>query len=314
MNLNSKENIKQFLDAHYNLNTKEIIPLENGVQNLNFLILTNKYKFVFRIYNWKNIEDLHYTTQILLTLQNNNFPSPELIPTVNNEWSFHFHNKPCILYRYIPGKKTNKKSRGLIKQIGALQGKMHTLLINENQGSSGLNWDYDDLEKIILKKKPLLKSAFPEIFKTIEFITDELKKISFTDRLPQGGTHQDIKPENVLIDNKRLVKGIIDFDNGYYGDLLHDVTTTICWYCFNDTRISLRCFEDFICSYQEERIISGIEKEYFYQSIKFRLLREAIIWPMYVSHNASVAIMYSDYFLILYKHFDIKESVFLKYI
>ena len=132
--------------------------------------------------------------------------------------------------------------------------------------------------------------------------------------LPRGGTHQDIKPENVLVKNNHSVNGIIDFDNGYYGDLLHDITTTICWYCFKGHRLNFRLFENFISSYQDERKLSDIEKEYFYQGIKFRLIREAIIWPMYVSHNEVISMRYSDYFMDLYNNFNIDESVFLKYL
>ncbi|MBT6230490.1 MAG: phosphotransferase, partial [Candidatus Scalindua sp.] len=120
-------------------------------------------------------------------------------------------------------------------------------------------------------------------------------------------SHLDIKPENILVSSDQI-SGIVDFDNGYFGDLLHDVTTTICWFCFKDNKLDLRFVESFVSSYQKERELSEIEKQYLGQSIKFRLLRESIIWPMYVSHNIPIAKKFSDYFLTLYNNYNISET------
>ena len=310
----SKENIKQFLEVHYNLKAKSIDPLESGIQNLNYLVLTDKCKFVFRLYNRKTIDELRYTIKILHSLQNDNFPSPELILTINNEYSFCFHKKPCILYRYINGERLKETSVDTMKQLGLLQGKMHKILMKEKNDTSVLTWDFDNLLQLISEnKKLLLKSGFPKISNRLDYVAGELRKMPFPDQLPKGGTHQDIKPDNVLISTNQI-RGIIDFDNGYYGDLIHDVTTTICWFCFRDNKLDLRFAESFISSYQKERELSGIEKKYFNQSIKFRLLREAIIWPMYVSHNIPIAEKFSDYFLALYNNYNISEAELLEHI
>jgi Ser/Thr protein kinase RdoA (MazF antagonist) len=304
----SKENIKQILGVHYNLKTTEIDPLESGIQNLNYLVSTDKCKFVFRLYNWKSIEELRYTIQILHSLQNDNFPSPELILTINNEYSFCFHKKPCILYRYINGERLKEASVDTMKQLGLLQGRMHKILMKEEHDTLTLTWDHGDLLQLMsTKKELLLKSGFPKINNRLEFVTEKLVSMSFPNQLPKGGTHQDIKPENILVSSDQI-SGIVDFDNGYFGDLLHDVTTTICWFCFKDNKLDLRFVESFVSSYQKERELSEIEKQYLGQSIKFRLLRESIIWPMYVSHNIPIAKKFSDYFLTLYNNYNISET------
>ena len=129
----SCEDIKSFIFKNYNLKLTGSIPLEEGAQNTNFLIITNKGKSVLRIYNRKSAQDLTYTIRILLKLKDNRFPCPSLIPGINNKWVLEFDKKPCILYRYIEGKNTNKKSASLLKQIGNLQGKLHLILKDEKQ-------------------------------------------------------------------------------------------------------------------------------------------------------------------------------------
>jgi homoserine kinase type II len=299
--------IKQALLIHYNINAAKIIGLDNGVQNENYIIVTSKQNYILRVYNFKNKEDIHYTIKVLMALQKTNFPSPRLVPTVDNEWYAFYQNKPCIVYYYIPGKNISRTSTNLLKQIGRLQGVMHTLLLKEYQHTGYAIWDFESMLRLINSHRDsLLKTEFPGILERVVFINGELLKMSFPDQLPEGGTHQDIKPENILISSDRI-SGIIDFDNGYYGDLIHDVTTTICWFCFRDNKLDTEYVKGFVSSYQKERRLSEIEKSYFSQSIKFRLLREAIIWPMYVSHNISIAKKYSDYFLTLYNNYDVSE-------
>jgi len=305
VSLISSENIKRFILCNYNLYTKKVIPFRNGVQNNDFMILADKDRFVFRVYNRKTINELKYTIQILHVLQKNSFPSPEIIHTLNNKWSIEFEGKPCILYRYIQGDNIKEVSTDLIRQIGRLQGWMHTLLTNERQNDEALTWDYDDLLIIIDKNRYHIESKFSDLIGGFRFIEDELLKIPFADSLLKGGTHQDIKPENVLVRNKNIVAGFVDFDNGYYGVLLNDITTVICWYCFIDNRLDLRLFEGFVKSYNKERALTDAEKDFFYQGLKYRLLREAVIWPIYVSFKIDIARKRFNYFLGLYNNLNI---------
>ncbi len=305
---NREVKISKFLWEHYNQDVKAIALQKHGVQNTNFRFSTSKFQYIFRLYNFKTTSEIDYVIRILQTLQENEFPSPRLVPTVNRELYSIFQKKPCFVYEYIPGKNLQKTSIDLIKQIGKLQARMHCLLANEKQNSNDIGWDFDKLKYLITKKKDtVLQSGFPSALMRLGFINRELEKFNFPAELPEGGTHQDIKPENVIVCNGR-VKGIVDFDNAYYGDLLHDITTTICWYCFSSSQLNLRLYEAFLSSYQQERSLHDLEKKYMYQGIQFRLLRESVIWPMYVSHSISKAKFYSDYFLNLYKCFHISET------
>jgi len=306
------EQIIDFLQSNYGLNVKNTEPFLSGVQNSNFLIDSDQGSFVFRIYNRKTAKELNYTIQVLSRLENEDLPAPKLIKSNKQALVLRIESLPCLLYHYLPGRSVDVITEKALSQLGLLQGKLHQILRNERSLASGLDWDLPDLFEIVSQNKLLLETMFPESLSKINFIINELKRFSFSSDLPKGGTHQDLKPENVLIDGDGLICGIVDFDNGYYGTLLHDITTTIIWCCFENNNLNLKLLKCFLTNYEKIRVLSSLEKNNFYKAIKFRFLREAIIWYMYVGHNKERAVKMADYFLGLYTSFNISEQALTK--
>jgi len=303
-NIIKKNQLSSFLKRSYNINVKKIFKYKNGVQNNNYLISDENKNTVLRIYNYKKSEEILYTIKILEKLKKSNFPSPRLISNFANKPYSIIKGKPCILYQAISGSNMTTISLDLIKEIGSLHGKMHNQLILEKSSTKIISWDYEELINLIeIKKEKLLKLKFHDISTRVDYINKNLNKLSFPQHLPKGGTHQDIKPENIIVNNDKI-NGIIDFDNAYYGSLLHDLSTSIIWFCFNNGQLKLERLKTLVESYQKERKLQDIEKEFFSDSIKFRLLREAIIWPITVSHNIKIAKKLSDYFTALYINID----------
>ena len=299
-----------FLNQNYNLKIKTITELKGGVQNINLLITTQNSNNVLRLYTNKTEKDISCIADILQKLALKGFPSPKPILNVSKNFYSNFEGKICILYEYIEGTIIKHISHDLVNQIGQLHGEMHNILLKEKINTNIGYWDYDNLVRIIASEEDiLLKSNFPFISARLNFINKELITLSFSDNLPKGFTHQDIKPENIIINNDKIV-GVIDYDNGYYGCLLHDFSTTIIWFCFSNGELDFSLLKTLINAYENKREFLPIERKLFFQSIKFRLLREAIIWPIYVPHNVSVASKYCDYFITLYKNFNYDRKTF----
>ena len=296
------------MHENYGINVRSHSLLKTGVQNSNFKISTTKGMYILRKYNFKNIDDIDYTLKVLHTLNKSNFPCPKLTKTIDGHYHSLYQNRPVIVYEYIPGRNIRQIPQNLLDEIAMLQAKMHLLLYKRTDASNNLTWDYNDLLMLINQKEnEIIESGLLGASELIDFVRSEMDQIVIPNNLPKGGTHQDIKPGNVIVYNNHI-NGIVDFDNGYWGDLLHDITTTICWYCFSSFNFDINLYERFMSSYQKIRELDKIEKDYICQSIKYRLLRESIIWPMYVSHNIKSAKKYSDYFLNCYYQFDISEA------
>ena len=301
------EKIAEFLQAEFGLRVDKLQPFAEGVQNDNYHVDSDKGLFVFRVYNRKQPTELDYAVRALARLREANFPAPRLLPGANGSVVQGWAGRPCVLYDFLPGRTSEGRSNELLFELAGWQAKMHLVLKNE-RASGDLTWDPVDLIMIIEKNYQGLLIEYPESAANIQRVVNLLKQFYFDVTLPRGGTHQDIKPENVLLDASGKISGIIDFDNGYCGVWLHDITTTISWYCFENGKLDLPAMKTFIAGYESVRPLALAEKEALWSALRFRLLREVIIWYLYVRHDKSKAVAMANHFWNLYQKFNINEA------
>ena len=144
----------------------------------------------------------------------------------------------------------------------------------------------------------MIQKKYPDAKALIGFIQKELSNIVFPNKLPQGVTHQDVKPENIVKDARGAIH-FIDFDACYRGILLYDVMTPIIWMCFTKGgQLRKQHIQSYVRGYQGVRKLEQKEKKHFFDALKFRLLREAFVWPMRFS--AAIAKPKSRHFVKAY--------------
>ena len=301
----SPESIKAFLDDQYGLVVHEIKQFSQGVLNTNLLCDTGIQKYVFRIYNFKKPEAVQYEVDILEFLKDKQFSSPKLQKTKDNGLIVLFQGKASVVYRYIDGSFARRITIELLEEIGQIMGRLHTLSGGFEPSVQKATWEPEEIKRLVCEEGfQLINCGFPKAEQLLEFLELELDKFSFPDTLPKAITHQDIKPENIIINDKGI-QGIIDFDNAYVGTLLHDITTTVIWTCFEKKRLQKSYLNAFLSGYSRIRSLKFEEKEYLYKGIGFRLLREIFIGPFVTQHLPDISKQRSDYFLQLYCHMDV---------
>jgi homoserine kinase type II len=301
----TSEKIKIFLQEQYGKKALEIKKFKAGVLNDNYLVKTEKGNYVFRIYNFKNKEQVGFEAELLEFLKKNNFLSPKLLADNYNELISNFDNKPCIFYEFIEGEQLKNITPEIMGQIGEVMAKLHNLSKNFQPLIKKSTWEPKELKKIAAENKDkMLNSGFPRGKELMDFTEAELAKYSFPETLPKGITHQDIKPENIIVkDNK--IAGIVDFDNSYIGAFLHDITTTIIWTCFENNNLNESLMKELLKGYEKERKLTEEEKKYLLSGIKFRLAREVFIGPFVTMHLPELSRERADYFINLYNNLNI---------
>jgi Ser/Thr protein kinase RdoA (MazF antagonist) len=298
------EAIILFLEENYGLDVNNIRRFESGVLNDNYLVATGKNKYIFRVYNFKNEEQVKFEAEILEFLQRKGFPSPKLLANRENKIISVFNDKPCVVYEFIEGRPIETVSSELMGQIGEAMAKMHNLLKDFKPSVKKSTWEPEELRKLVAESKnEMLNSGFPRVKELMDFVETELAKYNFSDELPKGITHQDIKPENIIIKDGKIA-GIVDFDNSYFGAFLHDITTTIIWTCFENNELNKNLLDALLDGYEKERKLTALEKEYLSNGIKFRLVREVFIGPFVTMHLPELSRKRADYFIELYKRME----------
>lgn len=293
-----------FLREQYNFVPKRMRKIGQGVMNSNFYFESENRPYLFKIYNFRTPEEVGFEINILEHLKRGDFPSPRIVQNKAGELQSKFFEKPAVVYAYIEGAPLERVTPDAMRQVGALKGRMHVMLKELDPSVEKPRWDYEEI-KILVEQEGhrLVEAGFPNAQELITFLKRELDTISISeDFLPRGITHQDVKPENIILKNGNVV-GLVDFDNAYRGVLLYDIATTIIWSCFKNGVLDRELQDALWGGYEEERPLTEAEKENMHDAIRFRLLREAFITPYVTLHRMKEAKSRSDYFLKTYKNF-----------
>jgi Ser/Thr protein kinase RdoA (MazF antagonist) len=297
------ENIFSYISESYGIQVLDAQKIEKGVLNSNFLIQTAGCQYVFKVYNFKKENEIDFEVRALKILGEENFPAPRIIG--NNQGNFvgYFDSRPCILYYFIDGVAKDVWGVDLVRQVGVLIGKMHLILRDyTNRSKVGL-WDFEQIKNLVQNDGArLVRGGFPGASALLSFLSREFDKINLEAGLPVGFTHQDVKPENVIVADGR-VNGFVDFDNSYIGVLINDLTTTAIWSCFSNKKLDIDLFDTLVSGYEKERRLERCEKNSLEACMRFRFLREAFIGPYVTLHRMEFSKQRSDYFVELYKNF-----------
>lgn len=290
-----------FLKEHYNLDVKSITEIKGGVVNSNFLVVSREGNYVWKIYNLKTKEEVRFEIDLLLLLSKTDFPSPRLLRGHDGVVLQEYDHKPCIVYKYIEGSNPDSETAEIVHTIGECLGKLHALTEDYKPTAKKKPWDPLDLARLVEDDQEKIVKKYQNGKSLLKFVVEELHKYTFPETLPKGITHQDTKPENIILLGGK-VKGVIDFDNSYYGVLLHDITTAVMWFCFTNGRLNLEFLKQFLAGYSSHRKLTEEEKHYFLDSLKFRLVREVFIGPYAAKRSLSVVEKRAQHFMELYKN------------
>ncbi len=284
------EDIVVHLKSYYDVRAPQIIQIHHGVINSNFRVNSPEGAYIFKVYNLRDDLNVSFELEILEFLALNNFPSPRVVPAKTGHLFRQFSGKPAVLFRYIPGQMLAKITSHQMSHIGEGVGALHRLLENYSQDIERVTWEPEDIKRYIrLESGNIIRKNYPDARNFISYISRELEAIDIPVNLPKGLTHQDIKPENIIIDHEGQIS-FIDFNDCYKGTLLFDMMTTVIWSCFkNNGKLDHEMFNAYLSGYVGKRPLMPVEEEFCYQALQFRLLREAFVWPMRFSPDVAEA-------------------------
>lgn len=291
--------IAHFLQDQYEFEVEHIKEIDNGVINSNFFVACRGNEYICRIYNSRSQKEVQFETDVLEFLAEYDFPCPHPLHSKNKEIIASFEERPCIVYPYIRGSQLKIITSEILHSVGKLMGTLHVHLQKHSPKIHKTTWEPFELEKLVERGRGEIVTTYSHGETIIEFVEQELPKYEFPDTLPVGVTHQDIKPENIIVDNGRI-KALIDFDNGYVGALLHDITTTIIWTCFKNDKLNKNYVKALVEGYESVRKFTKEEHEHLMSSIKYRLVRECFIGPYVTQHAPILSEKRAFYFMQLY--------------
>lgn len=253
--MEKEEKIIKILEQ-YNLGKiSQVKRLTAGYANENYLLKTNRGKFLFRIFKEKTIKEINYEMNLMNILKKINFLTAFPIRNRNNYFICKSRLGNIVIYEYIEGKepKINNKT---VKEIARATAKLNSFKgwrKIEKKNAIGLGLCLN-----IIKKYAHSRYKYPEIFEYFKAETIFLKKY-IQEKVPQGLIHGDIFPDNTKFNGNKLI-AILDFEEACTDNLLFDMGISINGFCFKNNHLDKKLLDLFLKEYGKTRKISTKEK------------------------------------------------------
>ena len=222
----------QLILKDYNIgHLKKLIGIKKGIENTNYLLVTNKNKFILTIYEKRvKSKELPFFMHLMQKLNAKQINCPEPILNKKRKFLFTVEKKLASITSFVHGKEKKNHSLNESKIIGNNIAKLHLATKNiklyRKNNLSLQSWFA--LNNLIKKSK---SKKINRLCKWIDTILQDLKK-QWPSNLPSGIIHADLFHDNIFFLKKKF-SGFIDLYFSCNDAYVYDLAICINAICFD---------------------------------------------------------------------------------
>ena len=258
----NKSEIEEIISLYKLKNLETFAPIEEGIENTNYVITVNKKKYILTIFEKRVKEqDLPFFCELISILNKSGFKCPLPLLNLENSPISTFKRKKLTILTFISGKSKENLSNENCEDIGKEAAKLHLLTSNfKIQRKNALSIEsWRNMFENIKDKCIKIHKDLPNL---IEANLKDIEK-NWPSNLPSGIIHADLFKDNIIFENNK-VSGIIDFTfscNDFYA-----LEIAICFnaLCFDGVKSNLSFnvtkAKKFIDGYSSIRKLSDQER------------------------------------------------------
>ena len=222
----------QLILKDYNIgHLKKLIGIKKGIENTNYLLITNKNKFILTVYEKRvNSKELPFFMHLMTKLNAKQINCPKPILNKKRKFLFTVKKKLASITSFVHGKEKKNHSLNESKIIGNNIAKLHLATKNiklyRKNNLSLQSWFA--LNNLIKKSK---SKKINRLCKWIDTILQDLKK-QWPSNLPSGIIHADLFHDNIFFLKKKF-SGFIDLYFSCNDAYVYDLAICINAICFD---------------------------------------------------------------------------------
>ena len=222
----------QLILKDYNIgHLKKLIGIKKGIENTNYLLVTNKNKFILTIYEKRvKSKELPFFMHLMKKLNAKKINCPKPILNKKRKFLFKVEKKLASITSFVHGKEKKNHSLNESKIIGNNIAKLHLATKNiklyRKNNLSLQSWFA--LNNLIKKSK---SKKINRLCKWIDTILQDLKK-QWPSNLPSGIIHADLFHDNIFFLKKKF-SGFIDLYFSCNDAYVYDLAICINAICFD---------------------------------------------------------------------------------
>jgi homoserine kinase type II len=233
--------------------------IAEGVENSNFLLETDRGRFILTLYERRvKADELPYFLELLLYLADHGFPSARPVADREGRLLKTVRGKPAAMVEFLPGMSVRRPTAAHCRQAGeglarlALAGQGYPGRRANDLGQAAWAPLFSGLEDEAETLKPGLAA-------TIRADLDHLAA-AWPKDLPAGTIHADFFPDNVFFRDKTFAAAI-DFYFACDDAYAYDLAVALNAWCFEaDGSFNLTAGRAMIGGYETHRPLSPAER------------------------------------------------------
>jgi len=233
--------------------------IAEGVSNSNFLLETDKGRYILTVYERRFVEsELPYFMGLLEHLAAHGFPSATPVHARDGAVLKRVRDKPCALISFLPGLSVRRPTVAHCREAGEGLAWLH----QAGEGFSGRRANALGHEHWARMFHPLRSAAEQLKSGLSETIEGDLATFAagWPGGLPEGVIHADFFPDNVFFQEGRFA-GAIDFYFACHDQLAYDIAVALNAWCFEaDGSFNLTAARALIAGYEKRRPLSSEER------------------------------------------------------
>jgi len=247
---------------------KDYRPIKGGLVNFNYLINTEKGKYVIRVIgniSPKKLKHLKLQFRIFDYLKKNKFPYlvPFPLKTKGSKEIFNIGSKKIWVYEMIDGKNYNRPITPQIRLMAKALATYHLFISKfkgkkqKDESEKRIIQGFKKMQKIVINNDTNnLALKYRDYFRDV---FNNMRNVKYTQK--QLFVHADFDSSNVLFQKDKLV-GIIDFDDTFYSPRIFDVSISIRDSCYTKSgKIDIKKLKIFLKEYEKVSKLGKEEKE-----------------------------------------------------
>ncbi len=222
--------------ASFDLVLESLEPLPaQGTVNSNFRVAASGRGWFLRVNEGKGEADVRAEAALIGRL------AARGVPTVEPLGVRPFGAKWVTLFPWVAGREARALDDAPL--VGEALGRIHAVALDGELPRN--HYSLDELERRL--------GGFGSDARFVEVapaLSRELESARRRDRGPEGLIHQDLFPDNLLVDDAGAIATVLDFEQATRGPLVYDLAVALNAWCWDGAAIVREAAERVVAAYQ----------------------------------------------------------------
>jgi homoserine kinase type II len=245
--------------AAYGLTLESLEPLPaHGTVNSNFRVRASGRIWFLRLNEGKSDADVANEVALVDRLRDHGLQTPEIVRATDGRAVVQAAGRPATLFPWLDGREAqpNAKEPASCALVGTALARLH-------RAGWGLEADALPRNHYSLDALSARLESFADDMRVADVVPSlryELDRARRRRPTVSGLIHQDLFPDNVLVDGAGELVAVLDFEQATYGSLIYDVAVAINAWCWTGSRIHKPAADAVLAAYEALRPLDSSER------------------------------------------------------